>query len=116
MKRTRHFLASFGTMALLVILSVSFASAQTNLAKAIQHKLAAKATKLENHAAEDKISTIAFDLEEAATDIQLSGDNLKDAISACRAEITGVCGKALPGEGRIAACLVANKSMLRKTV
>ena len=140
MKRTMNFLAGFGTLALLITVSASSASAQTNLAKAIQQKLAAEATKLENSCAddikkfcsdvtpgegrmiycmqahEDKISTkCAFDLEEAATDIQLSGDNLKDAISACRAEITGVCGKTLPGEGRIAACLVANKSTASKS-
>jgi Cysteine rich repeat len=140
MKRTMNFLAGFGTLALLITVSASSASAQTNLAKAIQQKLAAEATKLENSCAddikkfcsdvtpgegrmiycmqahEDKISTkCAFDLEEAATDIQLSGDNLKDAISACRSEITGVCGKTLPGEGRIAACLVANKSTASKS-
>jgi len=134
-----HFLAGFGTLALLVTLSASSASAQTNLAKAIQQKLAAEAAKLENSCAddikkycsdvtpgegrmiycmqahEDKISTkCAFDLEEAATDIQLSGDNLKDAVSACKAEIAGVCGKAQPGQGRVAACLVANKSTASK--
>lgn len=139
MKRTMHFLAGFGTLALLVTLSASSASAQTNLAKAIQQKLAAEAAKLENSCAddikkycsdvtpgegrmiycmqahEDKISTkCAFDLEEAATDIQLSGDNLKDAVSACKAEIAGVCGKAQPGQGRVAACLVANKSTASK--
>jgi Cysteine rich repeat len=64
---------------------------------------------------EDKISPkCAFDLEEAATDVQLSADNLKEAITACRAEITGVCGKTQPGQGRIAACLIANKSTASK--
>jgi hypothetical protein len=64
---------------------------------------------------EDKISPkCAFDLEEAATDVQLSADNLKDAITACHAEITGVCGTTQPGQGRIAACLIANKSTASK--
>jgi Golgi apparatus protein 1 len=139
MKRTIPLPARLGFLPLLAILSVGSASAQTDIAKAIQQKLAAEATKLENSCAddikkycttvtpgegrmiycmqahEDKISTkCAFDLEEAATDVQLSADNLKDAIIACHAEITGVCGKTLPGQGRIAACLIANKSTASK--
>jgi hypothetical protein len=139
MKSIMHLLATFGVVSLLAILSVGSVSAQTDIAKAIQEKLAAEAAKLENSCAddikkycgdvtpgegrmiycmqahEDKISPkCAFDLEEAATDVQLSADNLKDAVSACRAEITGVCGKTLPGQGRIAACLIANKSTASK--
>jgi hypothetical protein len=30
------------------------------------------------------------------------------------AEISGVCGKTVPGQGRIAACLIANKSTASK--
>ena len=60
---------------------------------------------------EDKISTkCAFELGEAATSVQTAADALKDAVIACKAEITGVCGKVLPGKGRIAACLLSNKS------
>jgi hypothetical protein len=139
MKNAMHLLATFGFLALLAVLSVGSASAQTDITKAIQEKLAAEAAKLENSCAddikkycsdvtpgegrmiycmqahEDKISPkCAFDLEEAATDVQLSADNLKDAITACHAEITGVCGKTLPGQGRIAACLIANKSTASK--
>jgi hypothetical protein len=135
MKNTMHSLARLGFVSLLAILPVGSASAQTEITKAIQQKLAAEAAKLENSCAddikkycstvtpgegrmiycmqahEDKISPrCAFDLEEAATDVQLSADNLKDAIVACKAEITGVCGKIQPGQGRIAACLIANKS------
>jgi hypothetical protein len=134
MRNTMHLLATLGFVPLLVVLSVGSASAQTDIAKAIQEKLAAEAAKLESSCAddikkycstvtpgegrmiycmqahEDKISPkCAFDLEEAATDVQLSADSLKDAISACKAEITGVCGKTQPGQGRIAACLLANK-------
>jgi Cysteine rich repeat len=139
MKNAMHLLARFGFLALLAGLSLGSASAQTDITKAIQEKLAAEATKLENSCAddikkycsdvtpgegrmiycmqahEDKISPkCAFDLEEAASDVQLSADNLKDAITACHAEITGVCGKTLPGQGRIAACLIANKSTASK--
>jgi hypothetical protein len=140
MKNTIHSLARLGLLASLVILPASFASAQTDIAKAIQEKLAAQATKLENSCAddikkfcsdvtpgegrmiycmqahEDKISPkCAFDLEEAATDVQLSADNLKDAVIACKAEITGVCGKIQPGQGRVAACVMANKSTASKS-
>jgi hypothetical protein len=115
------------------------ASAQTDIAKAIQEKLAAEAAKLEAscaddikkycsdvtpgegrmlycmHAHEDKIGPkCAYDLEEAAADVQLSADNLKEAITACKAEISGVCGKTQPGQGRIAACLFANRSTASK--
>jgi Cysteine rich repeat len=39
---------------------------------------------------------------------------LKEAIGACKAEISGVCGKIQPGQGRIAACLIANKPTASK--
>ena len=139
MKSMTHLLARFGVLSLFAILSAGSASAQTDITKAIQEKLAAEAAKLENSCAddikkycsdvtpgegrmiycmqahEDKISPkCTFDLEEAATDVQLSADNLKDAIIACHAEITGVCGKTPPGQGRIAACLIANKPTASK--
>ena len=60
---------------------------------------------------EDKISIrCAFELGEAATSVQTAADALKDAVIACKAEIIGACGKIVPGEGRIAACLLSNKS------
>ena len=60
---------------------------------------------------EDKISVkCAFELGEAATRVQTAADALKDGVIACKAEITGVCGKTVPGQGRIAACLLENKS------
>jgi hypothetical protein len=139
MKSTMHLLARFGFLVLLAVLSVGAASAQADITKAIKEKLAAENTKLENscandikkycsdvtpgegrmlycmHAHEDKINPkCAYDLEEAAADVQLSADNLKEAITACKAEISGVCGKTQPGQGRIAACLFANKSTASK--
>jgi hypothetical protein len=139
MKSNMHLLATLGYLFLLAVVPAASASAQTDLAKAIQEKLASEAAKLEQscagdiktycsdvtpgegrilycmHAHEDKISTkCGFDLEEAATDVQLSADLLKEAIGACKAEISGVCGKIQPGQGRIAACLSANKSTASK--
>jgi hypothetical protein len=139
MKSTMHLLAIFGILSLLAILSVGLVSAQTDITQAIQEKLAAEAAKLEQscaddikkycsdvtpgegrmlycmHAHEDKISPkCGYDLEEAAADVQLSADNLKEAITACKAEISGVCSKAQPGQGRIAACLFANRSTASK--
>jgi Cysteine rich repeat len=139
MKSNMHLLATLGYLFLLAVFPAASVSAQTDLAKAIQEKLASEAAKLEQscagdikkycsdvtpgggrilycmHAHEDKISTeCGFDLEEAATDVQLSADLLKEAIGACKAEISGVCGKIQPGQGRIAACLFANKSTASK--
>jgi hypothetical protein len=51
-----------------------------------------------------------FELMDDATSIQAPADALKDAVIACKAEITRVCGKMQPGQGRIAACLLENKS------
>jgi hypothetical protein len=132
-------LAGLGVLPLLVILSVGSASAQTNLGKTIVEKLTAKITKLENACAsdikkyckdvtpgegrmiycmqahEDKISPkCTYELEEAAASLQATADLLKDGVVACKAEITGVCGKIQPGQGRIAACLIANKSTASK--
>jgi hypothetical protein len=139
MKNTKHLLAGLGMLPLLAILSISPAAAQTNVGKAILEKLTTQITKLENscaddikkfcstvtpgegrllycmHAYEDQISPkCAFDVEETATSVQLSMDSLKDAVAACKAEITGVCGSTQPGQGRIAACLIANKSTASK--
>jgi Cysteine rich repeat len=139
MKSMMQLLAALGVLSLLAILSVGSASAQADIAKTIQDKLNAEAAKLEQSCAgdikkycsdvtpgegrilycmqahEDKISTkCAYDLEEAAADVQLHADNLKEAVAACKAEISGVCGKIQPGQGRIAACLFANRSTASK--
>jgi hypothetical protein len=135
MKITMRLLAKLGLLLLLVTLSVGSVSAQTNLGKTIQEKLTARITKLESaceedikkycstvtpgegrmiycmEAHEDKISAkCAFELGDTATSLQNATDALKDAVIACKAEITGVCGKIVPGQGRIAACLLENKS------
>jgi hypothetical protein len=139
MKITMHLLARLGVSPLLVILSVGSASAQTNIGKTIVEKLAAKITKLEKSCAsdikkyckdvtpgegrmiycmqahEDKISPkCAYELGETAGSVQATSDLLKDGVIACKAEIAGACGKIQPGQGRIAACLIANKSTASK--
>jgi hypothetical protein len=55
-----------------------------------------------------------YELDESASSVQSTADSLKDAIIACKAEITGVCGKTVPGQGRIAASLMANRSAASK--
>jgi hypothetical protein len=139
MKITTHLRVKLGLLPLLFVLSVGSASAQTDVTKTLQEKLTARIAKLESACAkdikkyckdvtpgegrliycmqahEDKISPqCTFELEDELTSVQNSLDNLKDAITACKAEITGVCGKIVPGQGRIAACLLANKSTASK--
>jgi hypothetical protein len=134
MKFTMRLLASVG-LPLLVILSISSVSAQSSVGKTILDKLTARVAKLESACAndikkycktvtpgegrmiycmqahEDKISPkCAFELGDAAASVQTTADALKDGVIACKAEIAGVCGKVVPGQGRIATCLLENKS------
>jgi Golgi apparatus protein 1 len=134
-----HLLSKLGLLPLLAILFVGSASAQTEIGKTIVGKLTAKIEKLQSACAgdikkycktvtpgegrviycmqahEDKISVkCAYELGETASSVQSTADALKDAVIACKAEITGVCGKTVPGQGRIAACLMANKSTASK--
>ena len=135
MKIIMKFLAKLGVVSLLGVLSAGSASAQTSIGKTLLDRLNARVEKLESACAkdirkycrdvtpgggrmvycmqahEDKISSkCAFELEDAATAIQTAADALKDGVIACKAEINGVCGKIKPGEGRIATCLLENKS------
>jgi Cysteine rich repeat len=135
MKITEKLLVAFGLLPLLAVWSVGAVSAQADLGNTIKEKLAARIAKFESACAkdikkycstvttgegrliycmeahEDKISAkCTFELEDAATNVQTAADALKDAVIACKAEITGVCGEVVPGQGRIAACLLSNKS------
>ena len=135
MKIKMRLLAKLGLLPFLALLLTGPVCAQADLGKTILEKLTAKVAKLESACAsdikkycrtvtpgegrmiycmqahEDKISVkCAFELEEAATNVQTAADALKDGLIACKAEITGVCGKTVPGQGQIAACLIANKS------
>jgi hypothetical protein len=139
MKNTMHSLARLGLLPLLAFLLAGPAAAQAEVGKTILTKLTAKIVKLETacardikkycktvtpgegrmihcmHAHEDKISPVcAFELGETASSVQSSADVLKDGVIACKAEIAGVCGKTIPGQGRVAACLIANKSTASK--
>ena len=139
MKVTTHLRVKLGLLPLLFVLSVGSVSAQTDVTKTLQEKLTARIAKLQSACAkdikryckdvtpgegrviycmqahEDKISPqCTFELEDELTSVQNSLDDLKNAISACKAEITGICGKVIPGQGRIAACLLANKSTASK--
>ena len=135
MKIKMRLLAKLGLLPFLALLFAGPVCAQADLGKTILEKLTARVVKLESACAsdikkycrtvtpgegrmiycmqahEDKISVkCAFELGEAATNVQTAADALKDGVIACKAEITGVCGKTVPGQGRIAACLLANKS------
>ena len=135
MKIKMRLLAKLGLLPFLALLLTGPVCAQADLGKTILEKLTARVVKLESACAsdikkycrtvtpgegrmiycmqahEDKISVkCAFELGEAATNVQTAADALKDGVIACKAEITGVCGKTVPGQGRIAACLLANKS------
>jgi hypothetical protein len=135
MKIKMRLLAKLGLLPFLALLSAGPVCAQADLGKTILEKLTAKVAKLESACAKDikkycrtvtpgegrmiycmqahadKISVkCAFELGEAATNVQTAADALKDGVIACKAEINSVCGKTVPGQGRIAACLLANKS------
>jgi hypothetical protein len=139
MKVTTHLRVKLGLLPLLFVLSIGSVSAQTDVTKTLQEKLTARIAKLQSACAkdikryckdvtpgegrviycmqahEDKISPqCTFELEDELTSVQNSLDDLKNAISACKAEITGICAKIIPGQGRIAACLLANKSTASK--
>ena len=138
MKPTLCFLAKIALLSLGATIS-SNAYAQTDLMNAILERLTAGIQKLEAscgedikkycstvtpgegrivhcmQAHEDKISPkCAYELAETAGSVHATSDLLKDAVIACKAEIVGVCGKTQPGQGRIAACLIANKSTASK--
>ena len=139
MKVTTHLRVKLGLLPLLFVLSIGSVSAQTEVTKTLQEKLTARIAKLQSACAkdikryckdvtpgegrviycmqahEDKISPqCTFELEDELTSVQNSLDDLKNAISACKAEIAGICGKVIPGQGRIAMCLLANKSSASK--
>ena len=139
MNNATHSLARLVATALLIVLTFGAASAQSNIGKAIVDKLTARIAKLENACAadirkyckdvtpgegrmiycmqahEDKISAKCdYELGETAERAQVASDVLRNGVLACKAEIVGVCGKVQPGQGRIATCLIANKSTASK--
>lgn len=64
---------------------------------------------------EDKISPgCSYDLQDVVLTLQSSNEALKEAVNACRADIASKCGTVQPGKGRIAACLVSQKTGVSK--
>jgi hypothetical protein len=135
MKIISKLLIILAALPLLAVLSAGSISAQTSIGKALLDRLNARVEKLESACAKDikkycstvtpgegrmvycmqahgdKISAkCAFELGDAAAAIQTAAEALKDGVIACKAEINGVCAKVKPGEGRIATCLLENKS------
>ena len=64
---------------------------------------------------DDKISpACTFELSEMEVDLQEINDGLKEAVRACQGDIAKLCDKTQPGQGRIAACLNANKTSVSR--
>jgi hypothetical protein len=139
MKIALRFLATAGLLPLGVVLSVT-AYAQSDTMGAILEKLTARIQTLENScgedikkfcstvtpgegrvvycmkAHEDKISPkCAFELDDLEADFQIVLDQFKEAVRACQSDIAKLCGQTAPGQGRIAACLAANKESVTQT-
>ena len=138
MKHTLRLLATITLIPLSLGIS-SVAYAQTDMMKAVAERLAAGFKKLETacgedakkycstvtpgegrlmycmQAHEDKISDgCASALDEVAYQAEEAADNLREAVNACRGDIEKVCATTQPGQGRIAACLAANKASVSK--
>lgn len=126
--------------AFLLSLSPTLAlSAEGDLGKLLQDRLAARIAKLESacgsdikkycrevtpgegrvlyclQAYEDKISSkCIYGLEDTLSSAQTLFDALREAVVACRADIATACGKVQPGQGRIAACILQNRATVSK--
>src|SRR6187455_1523971 len=60
---------------------------------------------------EDKISPACeFELNEVTLHAQTTVDNFSEAVNACQGDIDKFCANTQPGQGRIAACLAANRT------
>lgn len=117
----------------------SIAYAQTDMMNVILERLAASFKKLETscgadikkycstvtpgegrilycmQAHEDKISDDCGSvLDEVAFQVEATADRLREAVNACRSDIDKFCAKTQPGQGRIAACLAANRTSVSK--
>lgn len=125
--------------ALAIALTASSAHSQSNIATAVQAKLAASAEKLKNscgdeiknfcstvtpgegrevlciEAHEDKLSPkCLFEMHEAAKNLKLAADAFKDATTACRDDVAKYCQQTPAGQGRLVQCLIANKASVSK--
>ena len=134
MKHTLRLLAKIALLPLGMSIS-STAYAQSDIMNATLEKIAGGIKKIESacgedikkycsavtpgsgrllycmQAHEDKISDgCGSVLDEVTLQTESTADNLREAGNACRGDIDKFCGKILPGQGRIAACLAANKT------
>ena len=139
MKHTLRLLAKIVLLPLGVSIS-SAAYAQTDMMNVILERLAAGFKKLETscgedikkycstvtpgegrilycmQAHEDKISDgCASVLDEVVLQVETTADHLREAVNACRGDIDKFCAKTQPGQGRIAACLAANRTSVSKS-
>jgi Golgi apparatus protein 1 len=139
MKHTLRLLAKIVLLPLGISVS-SIAHAQTDVMNVILERLTAGIKRLETacsddikkycstvtpgegrmlycmQAHEDKISaTCGYEMNEVAVQVQTTADSLREAVAACRDDIGKFCGKTLPGQGRIAACLAANSASVSKS-
>jgi hypothetical protein len=131
----KRVLLACAVLAFALTLSENAAYSQSDVVKAVQDKLTAGIAKLETacsedikkycsnvtpgegrvlhcmQAYEDKISAqCGYAEQEAALNLQMAVDRLKEAVMACKDDITKFCGKTQPGQGRVAQCLIANKT------
>ena len=131
----KRVLLACAALLLAVTLSERAAYSESDVVKAVQDKLTAGIAKLETacsddikkycsnvtpgegrvlhcmQAYEDKISPgCGYAEQEAALNLQVAVDRLKETVVACNDEILKFCGKVQPGQGRIAQCLIANKA------
>lgn len=121
------------------VLTASAAHSQSNIATAVQAKLAAGATKLESscgdeiknfcstvtpgegrvvlciEAHEDKLSPkCLFEMHQAAINLKFVAETVKLATNACRGDLSKYCGKIQVGQGRVMQCLTTNKTSVSK--
>ena len=138
MKIAQHLVKSAFVL-LIGCATVELGHAQSDVAKTFVDRLIDQVTKLEKSCAkeikkycstitpgegrviycmqahDDKLSPgCSFDLQELVLALQTSNETLKEAVTACRADIAAKCGTVQPGKGRIAACLVAEKAGVSK--
>jgi hypothetical protein len=65
---------------------------------------------------EDKISDgCASVLDEVVLQVEATADQLREAVNTCRSDIDKFCAATLPGQGRLAACLTANRTSVSKS-
>jgi len=135
MKLNHNARAATAAAAIAIALTASTAYSQSNIATALQAKLAAGAVKLESscgdeiknfcstvtpgegrvilciEAHEDKLSPrCLFDMHAAAKNLKVVGDTFKEATGACRGDISKFCGQTPAGQGRVMQCLMTNKA------